>query len=70
MAESEKKAKSGSGITGWFRNLKVEFSKIIWPNKPTIFKETVAVVLVSIVLGVIIVLVDMLVQFGVDKILS
>lgn len=71
MSESEKKEKkSGSGIAGWWKNLKAEFGKIIWPDRPTIVKETTAVVIVSVILGIIIKLVDMLVQLGIDKILS
>ena len=40
MAESEKnEKKSGSGIKGWWKNLKAEFNKIIWPDRPTIIKK-------------------------------
>ena len=50
----------------WFKGLKKEFKKIIWPDKMTLAKETAAVVSVSVVLGGIIALVDFLVQHGVD----
>ena len=59
-----------SGIKNWWTNLKAEFKKIIWPDKTTIARETTAVVVVSIILGIIIKLVDMLVQLGIDKLLS
>jgi len=62
--------KNKSGIKNWWTNLKAEYKKIIWPDKTTVAKETTAVVIVSIILGIIIKLVDMLVQLGVDKLLS
>lgn len=50
----------------FFDGVKAEFRKIIWPDKDTLLKQSVAVVAVSIVLGAIIALVDMLVQYGVN----
>ena len=38
----------------WFKGLKAEFSKIIWPDRQSLTKETVAVLAVSVLLGVII----------------
>ena len=58
----DKKAQKKS----WFKGLKAEFRKIIWPDKETLAKQTAAVVSVSVVLGVIIAIVDFLVQNGVD----
>lgn len=50
----------------WFTGLKAEFSKIIWPTKEQLAKETTAVVIVSVILGVIIALLDFIIQYGVD----
>ena len=50
----------------WFKGLKAEFKKIIWPDKVTLAKQTAAVVSVSVVLGVAIAVIDFLVQNGVD----
>lgn len=50
----------------WFEGLKSEFKKIIWPEKKTLGKQTIAVVAVSCVLGVIITIVDVIVQYGID----
>ena len=61
VAESAAK-KSGN----WFKGLKAEFTKIIWPNKDDITRQTVAVVAVSFVVGVIIALLDMALQYGLD----
>ena len=60
MSEEKTQKKS------WFKGLKAEFKKIIWPDKQTLVKETAAVVSVSVVLGAIIALVDFLAQYGFD----
>ena len=53
----------------WFKGLKAEFSKIIWPDRQSLTKETVAVLAVS-VLGVIIAVVDLIVRFGIEFIVK
>ena len=50
----------------WFKGLKREFKKIIWPDKMTVAKQTAAVVSVSVLLGLIIAIVDFIAQYGVD----
>ena len=64
-AKSEKtKTKAPKQI--WINGLKSEFRKIIWPDKTELGKETVAVAVVSILLGVLIAVVDFVVQYGID----
>ncbi|MBO7711287.1 MAG: preprotein translocase subunit SecE [Lachnospiraceae bacterium] len=58
--------KEDAGSKKWFDGLKAEFRKIIWPNREDIQKETTAVVVVSVILGVIIAVLDFIVQHGVD----
>ena len=60
MSKKEAQKKS------WFKGLKAEFRKIIWPDTETLAKQTAAVVSVSVVLGAIIAVIDFLVQNGVD----
>ena len=50
----------------WFKGLKAEFKKIIWPDKKTLAKQTVAVIVCSVILGAIIAVIDALVQYGID----
>lgn len=50
----------------WFKGLKSEFKKIIWPDKKTLVKQTVAVIVCSVVLGGIIAIIDALIQYGID----
>ena len=63
MGESKDKAKTKEKKTPFFKGLKAEFNKIIWPDKTT---QTAAVVVVSVILGAIITICDILVKFGVD----
>ena len=66
MAKGKKSKKPGifKRIAGWFSGLKTEFSKIIWPDREKIYKDTVTVVTATICLGVVIALFDMLLQYG------
>ena len=52
--------------TSWFTGLKAEFSKIIWPDKKSLTRQTVAVVAVSVILGLIIAVLDLIIKYGVD----
>ena len=62
MGETENKAPKESFFTG----LSAEFKTIIWPDKTSLARQTTAVVAVSVVMGLVIALLDQLVQYGVD----
>ena len=62
MGESKDNAQK----TPFFKGVKNEFKKIIWPDKTTLRKETVAVVTVSIILGIIISICDTIIKYGID----
>ena len=51
----------------WFKGLKAEFKKIIWPDKASVARQTTAVVLITVVLGIIIVVIDYLLQIGFNQ---
>ena len=53
----------------WFKGLKSEFKKISWPDKETLVKESAAVIVITVILGIVIALVDMAVNSGVNLIL-
>lgn len=63
-------AKNGNKKGGAFHALKAEFHRIVWPDKETIIKESTAVVVSTIILGIIIALLDLLIKTGLDKIFS
>lgn len=50
----------------WYKGLKLEFNKIIWPDQKSLVKQTTAVVAISIILGLIISLFDTIIKYGVD----
>ena len=56
--------------TSFFKGVSNEFKKIIWPNKDTLLKETVAVIIISIILGVIIALLDWAFQLGLGLVIK
>ncbi|MDD6305760.1 MAG: preprotein translocase subunit SecE [Clostridiales bacterium] len=64
MGETEKLEKAPK--QSWFTGLSAEFKKIIWPDKQSLVRQTTAVVAVSVVLGLIIALMDYIIQYGVD----
>ena len=47
----------------WFKSLKGEFKKISWPDRKKLVKQTIAVIGCSVLLGVIIMIVDVLLQY-------
>ena len=63
MGETVKEKKQKKS---WFKGLKAEFAKIIWPDQKTLTKETAAVLISSVVIGVIISIVDLVVRFGIE----
>ena len=67
MAEKEKK--SGQAKT-WFEGLKTEFKKIIWPDQKTLVKQTVAVVAITAVLGVLIAVFDAAILEGINLLIK
>ena len=60
------KVKAKSGKAGFFSQVKAEFKKIIWPSRQSLGKQTLAVLISSVCLGVIITIVDMIVRLGLE----
>ena len=54
--EAEKKQKAPK--KNWTKGLQAEFKKIVWPDKQTLVKQTVAVVSITAVVGVLIAVID------------
>lgn len=68
MADSAKKEKANK--PSFFKGLKAEYKKIVWPDRNEALKQSVAVVCISIVLGAVIAVLDFLMQYGVDFLTS
>lgn len=58
-AKKEKSAKKDKAPKkSWLKGLKSEFKKIMWPDKNTLLKQTVAVVSITAVAGILIAVLD------------
>ena len=67
MAEEAKK-KTDRGL--WFREMKSELKKVVWPNKETVAKNTGTVLLCSVVIGAFIWIFDFVAVSAVQMILN
>lgn len=56
--------------SGFFKGLKGEYKKIIWPNFPTLMKQTWTVIVISAIIGAIVTLIDMGYLFVIKNILG
>ena len=61
MSENEKTQKKS-----WFKGLKAEFKKVVWPGKKALVRQTTAVVAVSVVLGGLISVIDAILEYGIN----
>ena len=58
--------KKNTQKTSWFKGLQAEFRKIIWPDRKTLAKQTTAVVAVSVFLGLLIAVIDDVLEYGIN----
>ncbi len=65
MAEEKKRDR---GL--WFREMKSELKKVVWPNKQTVAKNTGTVLLCSLIIGACIWIFDFVAVAAVDMILQ
>ena len=61
MGDSKKENKPG-----FFKTVQAEFKKIVWPSRESVFKQSLAVTGVCLVLGILITIFDFLIQYGVN----
>ena len=66
----ETKSKDKKTKKSWFKGLKAEFKKIIWPDRKSLTKESIAVLVVSVLLGVIIAALDFILRLGIEFIVQ
>lgn len=50
----------------FFVGVKAEFNKISWPDKQSLVKQSIAVLSISIVMGLIITLFDTIIKYGIN----
>ena len=66
MGDSAEKQKR----VGFWDGVKAEFKKSVWPDRKSTLKQSVAVVAISVVVGVIIAILDYFIKYGVNILTS
>ena len=51
---------------GFFKTVAIEFKKIVWPSKEDVLRQSVAVTVIAIVVGILITIFDFFIQYGVN----
>ena len=67
--KAEKKSEKKPRRKSYWKGLHAEFKKIVWPDRETVTKQTIVVLLVSLALGIIIGVMDMIFKFGINLII-
>ena len=72
MAEETKAKKPGfcARIGKWFRELKSECRKIVWPTRQQSVKNTLVVIACAVIVGIFIWILDIVFGLGVQALLS
>ena len=56
--------KKNSGLQDFFKGLKTEYNKIIFPTRQDIIKETTATIVGSLLVGALIAVLDLIMKTG------
>ena len=70
VKKEEKKLGFFQRIGKWFRELKSELKKVVWPTPQQVLKNTLVVVCCVLVVGVFIWLFDFVAQVGIDALIG
>ena len=63
MAEKAEKVSVFKKIGDFFRGVKTEYSKIVFPNMETLKKNTTAVIVISVIIGALIFVLDLVMKY-------
>ena len=66
MSTKNKKDDNTGSKAGFFQGVKTEFKKIIWPDRDTLGRQLLAVVCVTVVMGILIAVID----FGAQNLIN
>ena len=66
MSTKNKKEESKGSKSGFLQDVKTEFKKIIWPDRDTLGRQLLAVVCVTVVMGILIAVID----FGAQNLIN
>ena len=73
MAEAKKQnclARTWGGICRYFRELRSELKKVVWPTPQQVLKNTLIVLACVLVVGVFIWLFDFVARIGIDALIN
>ncbi|MBR3933398.1 MAG: preprotein translocase subunit SecE [Clostridia bacterium] len=71
MAEATaQKKKSGNRIVRFFKEVKSEMKKVVWPSRKQVIKNTLIVIASVVIIGVVIWALDMLFSLGLEQIIK
>lgn len=59
-----------NGLTRWFRGMKSELKKVVWPTKSQVLNNTLVVIVVSVIFAIVIGLIDYLAYEGIKALLG
>ena len=70
MAETNKKpnffVRTGKRFSKWFRGMKSELKKVVWPSGKQLLNNTIIVLVAVLIVGVIVCLFDFVAGLGID----
>ena len=73
MAEVKKEnwfKRQWNGLTKWFRGMKSELKKVVWPTWSQVLNNTLVVIVVSVIFAIILGVIDYLAGKGITALLS
>jgi preprotein translocase subunit SecE len=70
MAEVNKKPSRFARIKKWFREMRSELKKVVWPTGSQILNNTLVVVACVVIVGIIVFALDTVANFALDQFLK
>ena len=70
MADKAKKENAGKRIARWFREMRSELKKVVWPTRAQVINNSWVVVVCVVVVGAMIAVFDFLMNTGVGALLD
>lgn len=70
MADNKKVEKKSGGIAKWFREMKSELKKVVWPTWNTVVKNTGIVIAMIIIVGVFLGIIDAVFKPGIGALIN
>ena len=69
MEEAKTTRAAGKSVSFW-NGVKSEFSKIIWPTKEKLTRQSVAVVVITVITAALIAVLDRGLQYGINFVIK